>query len=53
MDFIDNGIQIDCNHTEFAVKAVCADMRKRNVLKVMNDEKTLLRQRWFDNVTFA
>lgn len=50
MEFIDNGIEIDCNHTEFSAKIVCGEMRRYNSLKVMNAEKTLLRYRWFDNV---
>lgn len=50
MEFIDDGIPINCNHTVYAAKLVCGEMRRRNTLKVMNAEKTLLRYRWFDNV---
>lgn len=50
MEFIDNGIEIDCNQTAFAAKAACAEMRRSKLLKIMNAEKTRLRFRWFDRV---
>ncbi len=50
MEFIDTGIEIDCNQTALAAKVVCAEIRKSNLLTVMNDEKTLFRYRWFDSV---
>lgn len=50
IEFIDSGIAIDCNHTDFSSERVCAELRKNNAIKVMNDEKTLLRFRWFDKV---
>lgn len=50
MEFIDNGIEIDCNHTQISAKAVCAEMRRSNLITIMNDEKTRLRFRWFDSV---
>lgn len=49
-EFIDDGIQIDCNQTALMAKVVCAEMRKTGKLKIMNNEKTYLRFRWFDNV---
>lgn len=53
IEFIDAGIPIDCNHTDFSSKRVCAELRKNSAIKVMNDEKTLLRFRWFDKVTLT
>lgn len=50
MEFIDNGIQIDCNQTVYAAKVACVEMRKSKILKIVNAEKTLLRFRWFDRV---
>lgn len=50
-EFIDTGIEIDCNQTAYAAKLVCAEMRKSNTLTIMNDEKTLFRFRWFDSVS--
>lgn len=50
MEFIDNGIDIDCNQTAYAAKAACAEMRRSKLLKIMNAEKTRLRFRWFDRV---
>ncbi|KAG4076310.1 hypothetical protein HA402_005753 [Bradysia odoriphaga] len=50
IEFIDNGIEIDCNHTELSARAVCAEMRRSNLLSIMNDDKTLLRFRWFDSI---
>lgn len=52
-EFLENGIQIDCNHTEYAAKVVCAEMRRTNSLKVMNPEKTILRFNWFDRVRMS
>lgn len=50
MDFIFKGIEINCNHTVYAAKVVCAEYRRVKSLKIMNEEKTLLRYRWFDRV---
>lgn len=50
VELIDNGIDIDCNQTKYAGKVVCAEMRRTKTLKIMNDEKTRLRYRWFDKV---
>lgn len=52
MEFINNGIQIDCNQTLYAAKVVCSEMRKHQSIKIINPEKTLLRYRWFDKVCF-
>lgn len=51
MEFIDNGIEIDCNQTAYAAKLVCAEIRKSNQLGAVNDEKTIFRFRWFDSVS--
>lgn len=50
IDFIDKGIEIDCDHTAYAAKVVCAEMRRTKTLKILNEKKTLLRYRWFDKV---
>lgn len=51
IEFIDHGIEIDCNHNEYSAKVVCKEMRKSSLLHPMNDEKTLFRFRWFDSVS--
>ncbi len=50
IDFIDKGIEIHCNHTAYAAKVACAEMRRTKTLKVINENKTLIRYRWFDKV---
>lgn len=50
MDFIDNGIQIDCNQTAYAAKVVCAEMRRHRTLKTWTADQ--LRYRWFDKVFY-
>lgn len=51
IDFINNGIEIDCNQTELSAKAVCAEMRRSDLLSIVNEDKTRLRFRWFDSVS--
>lgn len=50
MELIDEGIQINCNQTKYAAKVACAEMRRTKSLKMVNDDKTRLRYRWFDKV---
>lgn len=50
MEFIEKGIEINCNQTKYAAKVACAEMRRSTSLTVLNDEKTLLRFRLFDLV---
>lgn len=50
LDVILKGFEIDCSGTEYAVKVVCAEMRRTKGIKTLNEEKTLLRVRWFDRV---
>lgn len=50
IEFIDKGFEVDCKQTAFAAKLACAEMRRTKTLKIMNEEKTFLRYRWFDKV---
>ncbi|KAJ6635490.1 Sensory neuron membrane protein 1 [Pseudolycoriella hygida] len=48
MEFLNDGFRIDCNHSEVAVKSLCANMRRHDALKVVGDN--VLRYRWFDKL---
>lgn len=50
MEFINNGIEINCNQTAYAAKVVCAEMRRHRTLKARSADKSQLRYRWFDKV---
>lgn len=50
MDFIDKGIEIDCDQTVLAAKVACREMRKHKALRIVDEDKKLLRFRWFDRV---
>lgn len=50
MDFINKGIEIDCDQTVYAGKAACREMRNHKGLRMVNNNKNLLRYRWFDHV---
>lgn len=54
MDFIFKGYEIDCSSTTvYAAKVACKELRKHKALRMVDDNKKLLRYRWFDNVRQA
>ncbi len=50
MDFIDRGIEIDCNQKTYAAKVTCRELRNNDAIHMVNGDKTQLRFRWFDHV---
>lgn len=52
MDFIDRGIEIDCAQTSIAARAACKELRNHKGLRMVDNNKDLLRYRWFDHVRF-
>lgn len=50
MDFIDKGIEIDCAQTTIAAKVACKELRSHKGLRMVNNNRDLLRYRWFDHV---
>lgn len=50
MEFINNGVEVDCNQTAYTAKVICGRMRRHKSLKMVNGDKNRLRYRWFDKV---
>lgn len=50
IDFINKGIEIDCDPSIFSAKLACNEMRKHKSLRMVNNNRDLLRYRWFDHV---
>lgn len=50
MEFINKGIEIDCDPSVYAAKVACKEMREHKGLRMVDNNRDLLRYRWFDNV---
>lgn len=50
IDYINKGIEINCNQTVYAAVAMCAEMRRTKTLKILDKDKLFLRYRWFDKL---
>ncbi|KAJ6644521.1 Sensory neuron membrane protein 1 [Pseudolycoriella hygida] len=48
MDFINKGIEINCDQKVVSAKMVCKEMRIQKALRMVNDNRNHLRFRWFD-----
>ncbi len=49
-DYIDRGIEVDCNSPVYAAKVLCRELRNHPIMRMVDGDKNRLRLRWFDRV---